>query len=170
MPASGAAAGLARAPTSSQTFQEQVRCWQVFDISVIYMCYPILWKDNVHLTEGSAIKEASQLHPLASFCPCRNIAIHHGGFLQELHAQRFLMEEVAPKLGVSKNAVKTMVLRSTSGGSEAIGAAIDEYARNVGAMMVLMTRHAKPQLQEMFTGSVTVSCVKKCTVPLTIVH
>ena len=80
------------------------------------------------------------------------------------------MEEVAPKLGVSKNAVKTLVLRSASGGSEAIGAAIDEYARNVGAMMVLMTRHAKPQLQEMFTGSVTVSCVKKCTVPLTIVH
>ncbi|KAK9866230.1 hypothetical protein WJX84_001362 [Apatococcus fuscideae] len=71
---------------------------------------------------------------------------------QELQVQRFLMEEVAPKLGVSKNAVKTMVLRSASGGSEAIGAAIDEYARNVGAMMVLMTRHAKPQLQEMFTA------------------
>jgi len=111
MPASGAAAGLARASPSTLTPQEQVLC-----------------------------------------------------------AQRFLIEEVAPKMGMSNNAVKSMVLQSASGGSEAIGAAIDDYARDVGAMMVLMTRHAKPLLQEMFTGSVTVSCVKKCTVPLTIVH
>lgn len=90
--------------------------------------------------------------------------------LQELIAKRFLMEEVTPKLSTSNNTIKTVVLKGASGGSEAIGAAIDEYARSVGAMMVLMTRHAKPQLQELFTGSVTVSCVRKCTVPLTIVH
>lgn len=90
--------------------------------------------------------------------------------MQELDARRFLMEEVAPKLSTSGNAVKSVVLKSASGGSEAIGVAIDKYASDVAAMVVIMTRHAKPHLQEIFTGSVTVSCVRKCTTPLTVVH
>lgn len=52
---------------------------------------------------------------------------------------------------------------------KAIAHVLNEKAKDVDAFALIIARHNKSALKELFVGSVTMACIKDCTVPVIVV-
>lgn len=54
--------------------------------------------------------------------------------------------------------------------NDAIGRVICNKAEELGAAAVILAKHRRGRLQEMFMGSVCKYCVQNCPTPVVVVH
>lgn len=85
-----------------------------------------------------------------------------------MESAHFLHDRLAPKLEAAGFKAKTVLLRHSSDGASAIGAAICKHAETINAKMVVLTKTSKSALAKFFTGSVTRYAIDHSPAPVLI--